>query len=226
MIPGIDQIEWLGLGTSHACALRADRTVWCWGGDEWGQLGRRDYAGPEGRMIQRGRTLDIVGSRGRAEPAPIEGLGPVDQLVVGGAHGCVLSEGIVSCWGSNSNGELADGTTEGRAVPRPVAGLEGVVELAAGRSTTCARHGDGTVRCWGHDLLSDSFGNRSARPVAEVPGLDDAAPGLVVGDTVACVPRRSGAVACWGSNRFGQLGDGTRKPSALGHVRWPSTRAR
>lgn len=225
-IAGVDQLEWLGVGSDYACALRRDHTVQCWGGDEWGQQGRRDYTGPQGRMVRTGQRIDIVGSLDRAEPSPVDDLGPVDQLVVGGSHNCVLKDGGVWCWGFNADGQLGDGTHDSRSVPRPVAELSGVVELAAGHSTTCARHGDGTVRCWGHDLLSDSFGHRSARPVAVVPGLDDAAPGLVVGSTVACVPRRSGAVACWGSNRYGQLGDGSRKPSALSHVRWPRPSAR
>ena len=28
-----------GLGSSHTCALRTDSTLWCWGGNDYGQLG-------------------------------------------------------------------------------------------------------------------------------------------------------------------------------------------
>jgi len=31
--------------------------------------------------------------------------------------------------------------------------LTGVVELSAGGGHTCARQGDGTVRCWGRNLF-------------------------------------------------------------------------
>ena len=53
------------------------------------------------------------------------------------------------CWGANDAGQLGDGTTQGRARPAPVPGLADVVQIAAGAAHTCARLGDGTVRCWG-----------------------------------------------------------------------------
>jgi len=41
-VPGIDGVERLALGLFHTCALRTDGTVWCWGGNELGQLGGGD----------------------------------------------------------------------------------------------------------------------------------------------------------------------------------------
>lgn len=37
------QVRQLVAGTYHTCALRADRTVWCWGSDTNGQLGRGSF---------------------------------------------------------------------------------------------------------------------------------------------------------------------------------------
>jgi hypothetical protein len=39
-IPGLEKVVALTTGSSHACALTDDARVWCWGSNEYGQLGR------------------------------------------------------------------------------------------------------------------------------------------------------------------------------------------
>lgn len=73
-------------GGSHTCALRDDNTLWCWGGNRYGQLGTGD-----------------------TEPrtAPVQILSGVSQIYAGGAHTCALGlDGSVSCWGNNQYGQL------------------------------------------------------------------------------------------------------------------------
>ncbi len=54
------------------------------------------------------------------------------------------------CWGSNSNGQLGDGTTTDRHAPVQVTGLPAkATQVAAGGRHTCALLTDGTVWCWG-----------------------------------------------------------------------------
>jgi alpha-tubulin suppressor-like RCC1 family protein len=38
-VTGLDSVTQITLGTRHACALRTDGTVWCWGRNAYGQLG-------------------------------------------------------------------------------------------------------------------------------------------------------------------------------------------
>jgi alpha-tubulin suppressor-like RCC1 family protein len=47
-VPGIDDVKSLALGLFHTCALRADGSVWCWGGNGYGQLG--DGSGAQTRV--------------------------------------------------------------------------------------------------------------------------------------------------------------------------------
>jgi alpha-tubulin suppressor-like RCC1 family protein len=56
--------------------------------------------------------------------------------------------GAAYCWGSNSNGQLGDGTTTQRTSPTLVAGGLGFVALSAGASHTCGVTALGTY-CWG-----------------------------------------------------------------------------
>src|SRR3954447_2874166 len=80
--------------------------------------------------------------------APIEG-----RLAAGAGHTCVVEHaGAVSCWGSNADGQLGDGTEIDSPRPGPVSGLSGAAQLAAGSYHTCALTAAGTVSCWGWNV--------------------------------------------------------------------------
>jgi hypothetical protein len=75
---------------------------------------------------------------------------------VGGgfSHSCaLLANGTVKCWGSNSYGELGDGTTTERHAPVLVSGVQNATSLTVGTYHGCAGIADGTVRCWGRNHL-------------------------------------------------------------------------
>ena len=73
------------------------------------------------------------------------------SIAAGGRHTCaVLSNGMIRCWGNNSDGRLGNGKiTEdfGRTVQ--VANIHAARQIAVGLNFSCARLADGTVHCWG-----------------------------------------------------------------------------
>lgn len=182
-------------GSQDACILHANGDVGCWGENLNG-------------VLATGDTLS------RTAVTPIAVLaGQVTRLfaAVGNNHRCALlrSRHLV-CWGSNSLGELGDGTITDRWSPTPVADLTDVVDVALGTGHSCAVLGSGAVRCWGFNnkgQLGDgtTTDHRVPRPVAD---LTDAV-SITAGDRHTCALRRSGEVVCWGGNTRGQLGDGT-----------------
>lgn len=114
---------------------------------------------------------------------------PVVALAAGGFYTCARhTDGAVSCWGDNGQGQIGDlltarysGNTLAHAVPAPVAGpIAGALAIAAG-DRTCAARVDG-VWCWGSP----------AGAPAQVAALTD-----VVQLTSACARRTGGEVWCW-----------------------------
>ena len=131
-------------------------------------------------------------------------------LAAGEYHACaVTTGGGVQCWGSNSDGQLGDGTTTHSSVPVAVSGLtNGVATVAAGFRHSCALTTGGGVQCWGYNQLGQ-LGNDSTTdssvPVA-VNGLASGVAAVAAGAYHACALTTGGGVQCWGLNSSGQLG--------------------
>ncbi len=126
-------------------------------------------------------------------------------------HTCaLLNTGTVKCWGSNSDGQLGDGTTTNRLTPVTVTGLgSGVVAISAGASHTCAVLVTGAVKCWGNNQfgkLGDGTKTSSSIPVA-VSGLSSGVSAIAAGANHTCALLRTGGVKCWGD--AGKTGDGS-----------------
>jgi alpha-tubulin suppressor-like RCC1 family protein len=96
--------------------------------------------------------------------------------------------------------------------PQAIAGITNAAQISAGYEHTCARLGDGTVRCWGkndHGQLGDGTTEARNAPVAVVGvtgATDLAASGG--GGGFACALVAGGAAKCWGRGFDGGLGDG------------------
>jgi alpha-tubulin suppressor-like RCC1 family protein len=95
------------VGYEHACAVRRSGEVKCWGAAGNGQVGSGVV--PDDASI----------------PKPTAVVGVADGLDVstGGDHSCTTTaSGAVLCWGSNSLGQLGNGTTARAYAAVPVTG--------------------------------------------------------------------------------------------------------
>jgi alpha-tubulin suppressor-like RCC1 family protein len=189
-------VKALTAGEHHTCALRDTGAVVCWGRNAYGQLG-------DGTNFS-----SLV-------PVPVAGLGTSVQAISAGASFtcALLVDGAATCWGSNTFGELGDGSTQSRNTPKPVRKLEaGASSISAGYGHVCVVSLKGAVLCWGgnpHGELGD--GKSTSRPVpVAVVGLKSAAQTVSAGRGHTCAVLIDGSAACWGDNSDGQLGDGTR----------------
>ncbi len=123
---GIGTTSFVGLavGDGFALALRSDGSVWGWGADGYGQLAN----GPQ--------------SAGTATPTMSIGAGSgIIALAAGVNHALALrSDGTVLAWGSNSSGELGDGSTAAVSGPVQVAGFTNASQVTAGWEFSVAIH--------------------------------------------------------------------------------------
>jgi alpha-tubulin suppressor-like RCC1 family protein len=93
------------------------------------------------------------------------------------------------------------------------------LQLTAGDAHTCARLDDGSVKCWGFNIIGP-LGLGDTQPRGDGPGEMGAAlpavdlgPGrtalqLTAGNAQTCARLDDGSVKCWGWNGSGQLGLG------------------
>lgn len=193
-VPGLPRVASVAAGGFHTCAVAADGTVWCWGSNATGQLGRAAAAD--------------------RSPAPVQGLADVTAIAAGLLHTCAVdASGDVACWGNADGYRLGIDTDDPTiTAPARVPDLGGAaVAVAAGAEHTCALLADGTVRCWGGNRfgqLGDGTTRSRARP-APVSGLGGRAVEIAAGDHFTCARLEDGSVACWGWNDHGQIGVGS-----------------
>ncbi|MDQ3698375.1 MAG: hypothetical protein M3373_10185 [Gemmatimonadota bacterium] len=128
-------------------------------------------------------------------------------VTTGGAHTCALtSSGAAYCWGSNSSGQLGDGTANQctynvacSTIPVAVTGGLTFSRIAAGAAHTCAIATSGQTYCWGSNNLGQ-LGNgtttQSRVPVLVAGGHSFTQ--ISGGNAQTCAVTAAGAAHCWG----------------------------
>jgi alpha-tubulin suppressor-like RCC1 family protein len=135
-VVGIDDATQIAAGWNHACAVRSDHSLWCWGGNGdgatgYGQLGNG--------------TLD-----NSAIPVEVTAVGDVSAVAAGGWTTCAIrTDGTVWCWGYGEQGGLGDGNATNSSTPIQAVGITDATLLTVGDYHACATRSDGITWCWG-----------------------------------------------------------------------------
>jgi alpha-tubulin suppressor-like RCC1 family protein len=134
----------ISAGYDFTCAVKTDRTLWCWGSNEHKKAGDANAT-----MI--------------AAPARLP-LPDVVHVSAGWDLACaVVMSGEVFCWGA-----LGAGTTMDESVPMLIPLPAAASSVSAGGAHACARTVDGSLWCWGEGMngqLGDGTQARSNSPV-------------------------------------------------------------
>lgn len=211
----LQQVTAITTAFDNTCALRADGTVYCWGGNHRGELGNGEV------------SVDTTTHTSYADAVLDATTALPLQGVVALSGGCaVLADGTARCWGPNNYGSVGDGTTVDRNQAVAVMALPGVPlsDIASisngGGGHSCALLNDGTLRCWGHNFygqLGDgtfaSYESPAVLQPVTVLGIANAQAVSVFGYSACAILDEGRQAQCWGANDSGQLATGTvREP--------------
>lgn len=210
-------------GSSHACAIRVDGTLWCWGRGDEGQLGTGEHGEGSARVMPESDAAwrDVAAGHlftvavredgtlwGWGAGAPVDPPRPLPARIgedddwafvaAGVVHACAIkTDGSLWCWGSDHDHRLGDGgDVLDSAEPRPVAGVGRYVSLAVGSGHSCALREDQTLWCWGRNDLGQTVSDAFDGPVQPVRGEQWRS---VFPDAErTCAVRADGTLWCWG----------------------------
>jgi alpha-tubulin suppressor-like RCC1 family protein len=179
-------------GGNHNLGLRANGTLWSWGGNYYGYLG-------DGTTIYRSSPVSVVG-----------GFTDWIQASGGGGHSLGLrANGTLWSWGYNNSGRLGDGTNYTRSSPvSVVGGFTDWIQASAGYHSLGLR-ANGTLWSWGNNIsgyLGDGTIIDRSSPVAVIGGFTDWIQASAGYHSLGL--RANGSLWSWGFNS-GRLGDGT-----------------
>ena len=196
-------------GFLHSCALMANGTVLCWGGER---------SGSQGTGVERGSRTPtrVLGIDGLTEASTAVSVSTQEHSTC-----ALMVSGAIQCWGENLFGQLGDGTKIDRWSPVAVSGIDGArpsstaVSVSVGPLHACAVMVDKSVKCWGYNG-DGAFGNgtttNSSIPVL-ASGITSrsgttTAISVSAGVSYTCAVMAVGTAQCWGFNSQGSLGNG------------------
>jgi alpha-tubulin suppressor-like RCC1 family protein len=184
----------ISTGPTHTCAVGYDdRLPYCWGSNEYGQLGE-------------GST--------NSHQTPIAAAGKLRMREVhtGYHHTCgVTTSDVAWCWGANYHGQLGQSTVLSHSdKPIRVSGGRTYRNMTAGWYHSCGVTTGSRVYCWGRgtegQLGDGTMSSRSAPRAVAGSVLFDRVTG---GEFHTCAESKANTAYCWGANNSGQGGNGT-----------------
>lgn len=149
-------------GDGFTCGIKTDKSLWCWGDNAYGQLGKG---------TNEVNDENFGGKFDAPQPTGWNGSNDWYTVVAGGQHACailgnpVYNTGVpnsVYCWGRNHSNQLGrndapvdrsviQGTSDNGAIPAPPTAKW--YTLALGAAHTCGVNSFNEVSCWGDNTF-------------------------------------------------------------------------
>ncbi len=181
--------------SGHTIALRSDGSLWSWGSNCGGLLGR--------------------GTDGNHSFPAQETTGATDWSFLSAGAGYTMAlkaDGTLWGWGNNQKEQLGDGTTINRQTPvQESTQATDWLSVSAGYFHTLALKTDGTLWGWGENSagqLGDGSNIEKSVPTQESSKATNWVSIAAGGDHTLAL-QSNGSLWSWGDNSSGQLGDGS-----------------
>ena len=230
--------ESVSIGQDSSFALKVNKTLYAWGNNNIGQLGKASLIGQQSwKYISNGSSanhflaissddklfawgLNTWGQLGngdkisRSSPVPI-GNSSWSIVSANWSHSAgITSDGKLFTWGTNAAGRLGNGLTTDRSSPIQVLGAGGSLgttswsAIACGLSSTYAITTTNSLYAWG-DSQYGQLGYGTAANRSSPTQVTGNWSSIAAGDNSAYAINTVNKLFSWGRNEGGQLGDGT-----------------
>jgi alpha-tubulin suppressor-like RCC1 family protein len=174
----------ISAGHAYACGVTTGGAAYCWGSNQYGQLGSGS------------KTDSNI-------PVAVAGKLNFKSMSTGYGHTCgITTKGSAYCWGNNGSGQLGNGSENDSTQPVPVSGGLAFTSISPGWAHTCGTTTDGRAYCWGNNTFGQlGDGPKSAHRNVPFP----VSGGLTFKSVSArrsytCGITTAGALYSWGSN--------------------------
>jgi alpha-tubulin suppressor-like RCC1 family protein len=187
----------LSAGGIGNCAIRANKTVVCWGANTQDQLGQ---------------PSSVIGPKSYV-PVQVQGLTSVENISAGYVSSCAtVTNGTAYCWGLDGIVRELGGNGDGGAFAQPIPVDSGssantFTQVAVIDGVACGLTGLNRVWCWG-DGTGGCLGRASASST-NAPAQATyfgAATSLGAAQIDFCAFAQGDGVYCWGYDNVGQIG--------------------
>jgi alpha-tubulin suppressor-like RCC1 family protein len=206
--PMTDVVQFTG-GHRWGCAIKVDRTMWCWGYNNSGQLGTNNTTTTGAFSARQVVTTPSSPAISWAQVATTgSGAGSYSTT-------CAIdTAGALWCAGSMSQGSIGgDGSTGTKYTFTKSSTLtSGLIQIAApdgGQNAAeggfCALKNTGAVVCWGNNTYATLGDGGNGSKTSYTPYLLDSGVNYIgLGGANGCA-LKGGQLLCWGMNGMNQL---------------------
>jgi hypothetical protein len=207
-IPGVPVFSTIASGDNHSCALTASGALWCWGGNNHGEMARGDTVLTH-------------------HPVPVAPGVTFRSMSLGFHSTCAVSaEEKLFCWGLDAGGALGYLATQPCTDPSGTPAWCTITlrrsdpnvrytRAALGFTHGCGVTPGGETRCWGSNTAGElGTGGRDSAGATPVQA-DVRFTSLAAGSAFTCGVTTSGDAYCWGTNSEGQTGSGAGADAPL-----------
>ncbi|MEM9242644.1 MAG: hypothetical protein AAGA27_01120 [Pseudomonadota bacterium] len=220
----------ISMGQFSACGLNASGEAYCWGANNFGQLGIGNINGDSNVTCteEKNNNQSVeVSCFPYAKPVTTNQDGVAlnfNNIKVGHQTACGVAktDGETYCWGDNEYGQLGNGESGATAYKKQPTAVEGgqkFLTVSAGHLTTCAINTNKKAYCWGAnaagqlgiDTYTDPSQVSTPTAVQHVELFNSIFEGSYY---TTCGVAKTGQGYCWGRNNEGQLGIGSNATGA------------
>lgn len=173
-------------------AVKSDGTLWCWGRNDYGQIGDGS-------------------STGRSSPVQVGAL-TTWAKTSGGEYSstAIKTDGTLWAWGQNTSGQLGINDITNRSSPVQVGALTDWVSISAGGFHTLGIRANGSLWAWGYSsdgrLGLGAIGSDKSSPVQVGAGTDWVQACAAYSHSLAL--KTDGTLWTWGLGTLGATGLG------------------